>query len=115
MHGVSGSWNARIVMDDSNMFDKKQNRTWPPFPPNINVNVITLKFFYYLEDGIYPRFLFFAFPLQLIKTAKGKAYAKDHNSLRKEVERLFVLLFQQFSIHAVPCGLVHPDDAEKVL
>ncbi len=96
--GAPGSRNDLTIMDQDPFFNDVRNGVWPPYQPNLCISGFNLDMFYYLADGIYPRYKIFALPLMDPRTKKERYYSSRHSSARKAVERLFGVLFRQFFI-----------------
>lgn len=107
MFGVPGSKNDKSVLNQSTLFNDIRTGNWPRFKPNINVGGTLIDWFYYLSDGIYPRFRIFAKPHPDARTPKERWYNAAHASARKGVERVFGVLDGQFEILKRPARLAH--------
>lgn len=113
--GVPGSRNDVTIMDHSPFFRAVRNGQWPSVRPKVCIAGHQLKRFYFLVDGIYPRFSIFLLPLADARMAKEKRYTAQHSSARKAVERVFGVLFRQFRILYNPCRLRNLKDINKVM
>lgn len=113
--GIPGAKNDRTIMDHSPFFRSLRLGKWPSVRPVLCIAGHMLMHFYFLVDGIYPRFSIFAVPIADPRTAKEKRYAARHNSARKAVERVFGVLFRQFRILYEPCRLWYVDEIADVM
>ena len=113
--GVPGARNNVTIMDHSPLFRAIRNGKWPSVRPRLCIAGHQLKRFYFLVDGIYPRFSIFLLPLADARNAKEKRYSAQQSSARKAVERVFGVLFRQFRILYNPCRLRYQDDISKVM
>lgn len=113
--GIPGSKNDRTIMDQSPFLKAVRQDRWPTMKPSLCIAGYLLKRFYFLVDGIYPRYPFFALPLTDPKSAKQRRYSQRHNSARKAVERVFGVLFKRFRILYDPCRLWNVSEISTVL
>ncbi|KAG1450177.1 hypothetical protein G6F56_008422 [Rhizopus delemar] len=101
--GLSGSLNDINVLDRSQIFndlaDGKGQKA------NYSVNGNTYSMGYCLTDGIYPTFATFVKCFNDPKTAKEKLFSEAQESVRKDVERAFVVLQSRFAIVAGPARM----------
>jgi len=75
---------------------------WPPRTFSHTANGTTRTLLYYLVDGIYPRFAFFVSPFP-DPTSEGEVtFNRLQEALRKEVERLYVVLPARFHVALHP-------------
>ena len=102
-------------MDHSPFFTAIRTGKWPKVMPNLSIAGHKLKRFFFLVDGIYPRYPIFALPFVDLKSRKENMYARRHSSARKAVERVFGVLFRQFRILCNPCRLCHLKDMHYVV
>lgn len=96
--GIPGSKNDTTIMHNSSMFKDIRNKDWPPSLPRFEVQGFVVQTYYYLADGIYPKFLLFALPHPDPRTRKEKMYGARHSSARKAMERVFDVPFRQFRL-----------------
>lgn len=82
MFGIPGAKNDQPIVSQSSLFNAIRTGSWPPFRPEVNVSGLTVKCFYLLVDGIYPKYKIFAKPISEPKTESERCYAKRHNSAR---------------------------------
>lgn len=113
--GVPGSKNNRTIMDHSRVFRVIRQDMWPMQRPKLCISGHQLMRFYFLVDGIYPRFPFFVRPLGDPKNAKQRRYSAQHNSVRKAVERVFGVLFRQCRVLYEPCRLWNIEEISTVM
>jgi Plant transposon protein len=59
MFGTPGLKNDINSINYSTLFNKIRTGAWPPFRPETVISSMPLTWYYYLVDGIYPRFRFF--------------------------------------------------------
>jgi Plant transposon protein len=69
---------------------------WLPTRPETMIGTMPLTWYYCLADGIYPRWRIFIASITNPRTVKEKAFSKQQEAVRKCVERVFGVLFQQF-------------------
>lgn len=115
MFGVPGAKNDKSIVNQSTLFNDIRSGTWPPYKPHIIVSGETIDWFYYLSDGIYPRFRIFAKPHPDPTTRKQKLYTASHASARKAVERVFAVLFGQFEVLGRPARLSNVNDLNDIV
>lgn len=73
-----------------------------------------MRTFYYLADGIYPKFSLYELPHPNPTTKRERRYSAHHSSARKDVERVFGVIFKEFIIKSHLCRLSHVKEIEKV-
>ncbi|CDF36713.1 unnamed protein product [Chondrus crispus] len=113
--GTAGAANDLSIVSESPLFNAIRAGSWPPQRSQGIVEGLSLTWYYYLVDGIYPRFRIFAPPLPYSTTAKGKLYSKRQEAERKSVERLFGVLFKRFNILFQPSRLYRKADMRAVV
>ncbi|ETV76112.1 hypothetical protein H257_09646 [Aphanomyces astaci] len=101
--GVPGSNNNINVLDRSTLMVKLAKLATSS--EGFSVNGISFDVFYLLADGIYPSHSTFQKSLSSPSTKKEKYYCERHESVRKDVERCFGVLFGRFHILANPSQL----------
>ncbi|CDF41420.1 unnamed protein product [Chondrus crispus] len=74
-----------------------------------------MSFPYYLADGIYPNWRIFIKTFKSPQSAEQSAFAQAQEAVRKDVERAFGVLVQQFQIVAKPINLWYRDDIAAVV
>jgi Plant transposon protein len=79
------------------------------------IGTLPLTWYYYLADGIYPRWRIFIASITNPRTAKEAAFSRQKEAVRKGVERVFGVLFQQFQILYRPCRLWHMKSIHSVV
>lgn len=113
--GIPGSKNDKTIIQHSGFFNDIRNKNWPPVLPEFDLEGFVVRRFYYLADGIYPKFMFLALPHPDPRSRKEKKYAAYHSSARKAVERVFGVVFRQFRILYNSCRLGSLEDMECVV
>lgn len=96
--GCPGSMNDLNVLSTSPLYHNIASGAWPPKDFPYTVNGRTRRLLYYLADGIYPRYAFFATPYSAPATPKQRVYNRLHEALRKDAERLYAVLTARFHI-----------------
>lgn len=79
------------------------------------LRIIVAKYFKYLADEIYSRFILFPPPLAMKRTEKIWAYEKQHKTTQKGIERVFGVLFPRYNVATFPRCLVHIEDGFSVM
>jgi Plant transposon protein len=105
-------------MHHSRFLSRIRAGLWPPLLPSIDVDGFPLEWYYFLADGIYPRFRFFVRTLGCSKqtmTDAEKLFCKQQEGGRKAVERVFGVLFKRFQILYRPSRLWHVEDVSDIL
>lgn len=115
MFGTPGSKNDINIMDQSPLFNAVRNGRWPPIRPETSLNGLALNWYYYLTDGIYPRFRIFVSSIQDPSTKKEKRFCAQQEGVRKGVEREFRVLFQRFRIIYQPSRLWYKEDMNSIV
>lgn len=113
--GITGPENDTSVMYQSELFNEIITDLRPPVRPLQCVSGCPLRKFYFLADGIYSLYLFFALTHISSHTCKEKLYSAHHSSSRMTVERYFGVLFPQFRNPYLPSRLWNVSDIVKVL
>jgi hypothetical protein len=85
--GSPCSKNDRSIMNNPDLFNAIRVGKWPPCRPDCTIAGKRVNWFYYLEDGIYPRFEIFVCTISSPKNLKEKVFPKHQESVRKSVER----------------------------
>lgn len=84
-------------------------------PEKYNVNGTTRDYFYFLVDGIYPAWSIFVTTIKNPLNEKEKAFSKQQEAVRKDVERVFAVLTLKFQILARPFRLWELSDINIVM
>lgn len=113
--GMPGSKNDKTIMHFSNIMNDIRNKLWPEVLPKFTICDYNVESFYFLADGIYPKFMFFALPHPDPRTRKEKMYSDYHSSARKAIERVFGVLFRQFRILYNRCRLENVEEIQEVV
>lgn len=100
--GTPGSNNDLNVLRQSPLYHDVTSGAWPPRTFNFTVNGRSRSLLYYLADGAYPRYPFFATPYPTPQTPQDRAYNRPQEALRKDVERLYAVLTSRFHIALHP-------------
>lgn len=99
--GAPGSYNDLNVLQESPLFAAVTAGAWPPRRPyTLNGRRRTVP--YYLVDGIYPRYAFFAAAYETPTTVQQRTYNRLQEAVRKDVERLFAVLTARFHVALHP-------------
>jgi hypothetical protein len=88
----TGSKNDISIMNASTLLYDIRAGKWPPCRPPIEVAGFPPSWFYYLADGMYPRFQIFVLTWRQPRTLIEKLFAKHREGARKFVERVFRVL-----------------------
>jgi len=96
--GAAGSKNNLNVLKLSPFYHAIVDGMWPPRTMSFNVNERTRTMPYYLADGIYPAYPFFATPYPRPESRKKRTYNRVQEALRKDVERLYAILTSRFNV-----------------
>jgi hypothetical protein len=105
--GYPGSLNNLSIMARSPLMQRMRNGEWPLAIPEVNIGSMTLSWFYFIVDGIYPRHRIFINSYSKPRSQKEKAFSRQQEGVRKTVERVFAALNGRFLILARPfrvCG-----------
>ncbi|XP_062155181.1 uncharacterized protein LOC133863235 [Alnus glutinosa] len=94
--GLPGSHNDINVLEHSSLFNELAGGRAPSVNYSINGNDYTMG--YYLADGIYPSWSKFVKTIHAPQGNKRKHFAKNQESVRKDVERAFGVLQARFAI-----------------
>lgn len=115
MFETPGARNDVCIMYHITLFNDTRNGSWPSVKAQCCTSGNALKTFYYLADGIYPRFSIFSLPPPDPPTHKSKLYSAHHSSSRKAVERVFGGLFKQLRVLNIPSRIADLKDMHAVL
>lgn len=98
--GPPGSHNDLNVWGQSPLCMDITSGQWPPDMFEYTLNGRTRRLLYYLADGVYPHFPFFARPFSRAanNSLKRRTYNRLQEALRKDVERLYGVLTARFHI-----------------
>jgi Plant transposon protein len=107
---MPGEKNDINIMNSSPLFNEIPTGQWPPFRPSTTVQGVELSWYYFLVDGIYPKFRFFMTTFNNPRNLKEKFYGKHQEGARKSVERVFGVLFKRFGILYRPCRIWHMEE-----
>ncbi|XP_026442761.1 uncharacterized protein LOC113342418 [Papaver somniferum] len=105
--GMPGSCNDINVMNRSYIFRKLINGKTPPV--NFEVNGHAYDMGYYLGDGIYPQIATIVMAIKQPDSPKKYKFSSMQEGARKDVERGFGVLQQQFAIVKQPARMWNPD------
>lgn len=106
--GFPGVMNDLNILQVSKHFTDFVCGTFPPVAPTYKICGETFQNFYYLSDGIYPRWRIFIRTISDPQTRKQMTFSSAQEGARKCVERVFGVLFRQFKILFVGSELWSP-------
>lgn len=101
--GVPGGNNDLNILDRSPLLTDLMHGRAPEVTFQVNGN--SHRMGYYLADGIYPDWKVFVKSIKRPRGEKEKNYAERQEGDRKDVERFFAALQNQFHIIRYPCNL----------
>jgi Plant transposon protein len=104
-----------MTLTSSPFFNAIRAGRWPPTRPEATLSEFKLDWFYFLADGIYPRFRIFVPSLPRPQNLKEKLFSKHQEGARKSVERVFGVLFRQFQILYTPSRLWDKEDMTYIV
>lgn len=113
--GMPGAMNDLSILDQSEFFNKVRSGRWLPVRPQFCVAGFNIELFYYLVDGIYPKYRIFVGPLGEPRTAKEKLFAGHQSAARKAVESVFGVMFKRFGSLYAPCRLWKKEDMDNIV
>jgi Plant transposon protein len=108
--GMPGAKNDINILNSSPFFKKIRNGQWPPCRPSTNVGGLDISWYYFLVDGIYPKFRFFISNFLNPRNLKEKRFGKQKEGARKSVERVLGILFKRCGIIYRPFPMWHKSD-----
>ncbi|OSX79326.1 hypothetical protein BU14_0081s0006 [Porphyra umbilicalis] len=112
--GAAGSNNEVNVLELSPLYHAIVAGIWPPRTMTFIVNNRTRTMAYYLADGIYPRYAFFATPYPDADTTKKRTYNRLQEALRTDVERLYAVLTGRFNVLLHPARFTTVEELRQV-
>lgn len=83
--------------------------------PSVKVGDLDVNWFYYLTDGLYPRFRIFVQTIAAARNKKEKKFSVHQEGARKSVERVFGVLFSRFHILCKPSRLWQKEDMNYIV
>lgn len=86
------------ILNDSDLFSSVLSGSFPSCLPSYSIGSQNFNWFYYLADGIYPRWKKFIRPIQRETTPLERGFNRVQDGVRKCVERIFGVLFRQDKI-----------------
>ena len=114
--GAPGARNDLQIMNSSALFNRVRTGSWPPARPDeLDIDGFKLNWFYLLCDDIYPPRRYLISSITAPRTNEEKLFARQQESARKAVERVFGVLFKRFQILYRPCRLWHIDDMGEIV
>lgn len=113
--GLPGMMNDINIMWMSPLMNDIMNGTFPPHPPSYTINGQSFNWYYFLTDGIYPKYKIFIQSLTVPSTEKEKLFCCLQEGVRKCIERVFGVLFKRFGILDTPGRLWKNDDMRFIL
>jgi len=111
--GAAGSNNDLNVLKLSPLYHAIVSGMWPPRTMSFTVNERTRTMPYYLADGIYPAYPFFATPYPRPESRKKRTYNRPQEALRKEVEQLYAILTSRFNALMRPARITTVEKLRK--
>lgn len=100
--GTPGSNNDLNFLRQSPLYHDVISGWWPPRSFPYTLNGRTRSLLYYLADGVYPRYPFFATPYPTPQTPQDRTFNRLQEALRKDVERLYAVLTSRFHVALHP-------------
>jgi Plant transposon protein len=76
MFGAPGAKNDLNILNQSTIFNEVCLGNWPPVRPETSISGMPLTWYYYLADGIYPRYRIFVTTISDPRTKNGEAIWK---------------------------------------
>jgi len=83
--GIPGAQNDVSITNQSKLFNDIRTGKWPPRTPSLNIAGRDINWFYYLADGIYPRFRIFAKPYPKQRPRRRNATQPHTSALEREL------------------------------
>jgi hypothetical protein len=109
--GSPGSRNDITRLNTSPLLRAIRTRKWPSRRPDpVMIDQMQCDWYYFPVDGIFPRYRVWISSISAPKDLKGKTVAKQHEGIRKSVERVFGVFFKRFRMLALPCRLWFKED-----
>jgi len=100
--GAPGSLNDINVMQQSPLYLVVTGFRRPPRGTPFTLNGRTRTLLYYLVDSIYPRYAFLMSPHPEPSTEEQTTFNRLQEAIRKDVERLFGVLWNRFHVALHP-------------
>jgi hypothetical protein len=86
--GAPGAKNDVNILNQSLFFNKIRTGVWPPTLPEVEVAGFKFNWFYFLADGIYPRYRFLMSSFASPSSEAEKLFAAHQEGAREAVERV---------------------------
>jgi Plant transposon protein len=112
--GFPGMMNDLNILELSPLFNIVFSRRYPPFNVSFKIGEQEFESIYFLADGIYPSWRSFAKSYSIPANRRQEYYNTQQEGIRKCVERLFGVLFQQFQFLQRPSRLWGLEEMQKV-
>jgi Plant transposon protein len=113
--GCPGSFNDVNILNCSPLFAEVLAGNFPPSAPSIEIEGFDLKWYYWLVDGIYPRWSRFVTSFRDPSDPQEHTFNSRQEAVRKSVERVFGVLFKRFNVLYQPSRLHHVESMLKVV
>lgn len=113
--GLPGVMNDLNIPSVSSHFADVLSGKFPPWKVDYKIGTESFDWMYCLADGIYPEYKVFVRSLSSPTCRKQKGFTLLQESVRKCVERVFGLLFKQFSILFQPGRLYFSEDLNVIV
>jgi hypothetical protein len=113
--GCPGSYNDINILNCSPLFSAVLAGNFPPAAPAVDIEGFKLEWFYWLVDGIYPRWSRFVSTFRDPKKPEEHDFNDRQEAVRKSVERVFGVLFKRFNILYQPSRLHHVETMRSVV
>ncbi len=111
----TGTYNYLNTLGCSPLFADVKVGSFPPAAPVVNIEDFQLSWFYWLTDGIYPRWSRFFSAYREPSTAEEKSFNAHKEEVRKSVERVFGVLFKRFGIMYQPARVHHVEAMRSIV
>lgn len=112
--GLPGVYNDLQILDNSDYFAEILSGAYPPVAPNFKIDGESFDSFYYLADGIYPRWKIFLNSIRDPTTPDETRFSAAQEGVRKAVERVFGVLFRRFKIMFIASELWSASDMNTI-
>lgn len=101
--GLPGAFNDLNILEVSDYFGRVLSGNFPPVSPRYKINGKEFTWYYYLADGIYPKWRIFIQSSPESTDRKGKHFSAAQEAIRKSIERVFGVLYKRFKLLFVAC------------
>lgn len=113
--GIPGARNDLNILYASTLFRSIRHGSWPPLRPQTTIAGLSLSWFYYLTDSVYPDWRVFVKTLKHPKNRKEKNFGKQQEAVRKAIERFFGVLFRKYRMLRNPFSLWYTHDMANIM